>query len=171
MQIRVADGDVWVRPLTNKRYIKSSGKLNHAALKGRAISAPKVGARVWKSEISGRLRSIADDIRKHAERRVQQLIQAANDRGERGSECQFRGVMFSRVGEVRQWEIDQCDVIFDPITDEADPNYDPAHANLVFFTKPPDQILSVIEELVDRVTVLSADKLDQIPVAIGGPPN
>jgi len=66
---RVADRDIWYRTITNQKHIKNNGSLHHAALKA-FIDPPVIKTVEWKSEISGRLRSLADDIRADGERRA-----------------------------------------------------------------------------------------------------
>jgi hypothetical protein len=160
----VADGDVWYRAITNARHYRN-GRIHHAALKGRAISAPDDTAASWSSEISGRLRSIANDIREDGERRAHLQKEHSLARGESGKDFEFVAVMFVLAGAVRRWDVDRCDVIFDPNPDE-----DAAHANLVFITSPPERVLSVLDDVINGLGHCSAAELDRIPAATGGPP-
>jgi hypothetical protein len=73
--------------------------------------------------------------------------------------------MFAIAGDVRRWEVDRCDVIFDP-----NPEEDPAHANLVFITNPPERVLSVLEDVINGLGHCTAAELHRIPTAAGGPP-
>ena len=163
-QLRVADGDVWYRAITNTRHYRR-GRIHHAALRGRAISAPQNASTGWESEISGRLRSIANDIREDGERRARLQKERSRAKGESGKDFEFVAVMFAIAGDVRRWEVDRCDVIFDP-----NPEEDPAHANLVFITNPPERVLSVLDDVIDSLGHCPAGELHRIPTATGGPP-
>jgi hypothetical protein len=122
---------VWYRAITNTRHYRK-GRIHHAALK-KFINAPADHSAGWNSEISGRLRSIGNDIREDGERRAYLQKERLRAQGHSGQEFQFVAVMFATVGDVRIWRVDRCDVIFDPKPEE-----DFAHANLVFITYPPD---------------------------------
>jgi hypothetical protein len=160
---RVADRDVWYRTITNQKHIKNNGRLHHAALKA-FIDPPVIKTVEWKSEISGRLRSLADDIRADGERR------AALQR-ERSPQLsrylQFCAVVFTHPAEVRIWTIDRTDVLFDPKKDDA------AHANVVFFNKLPNDLkdLAALSEIITNLSKVSVDNLALIPEPQGGPPS
>lgn len=81
-------GDVWLRVITNERYITKNG-LHYAALKG-ALKPPKAD-RPWTLEASGRLRSLCgtpEEIAAHAADYCQKL-----NGGQK-----FLGMMFASVG-------------------------------------------------------------------------
>lgn len=159
---RVADQDVWYRTITNQKHIKRDGSLHHAALKP-FIDPPVIKAVEWKSEISGRLRSLAGDIRTDGEGRAA-LQRERNP--QLSKYLQFCAVIFTHPVEVRAWTIDRSDVLFNPKEDDA------AHANLAFFNKLPNELkeLAALSELIDNLSKVSAHDLTLIPEPQGGPP-
>jgi hypothetical protein len=159
---RVADRDVWYRAITNRKHIKKNGSLHHAALKA-FIDPPAVRAVEWKSEISGRLRSVTNDILEDGERRAA-LQREKNPQLSR--HLQFCAVIFTHPDEVRCWTLDRTDVLFDPKKDN------PAHANLAFFNKRPDELkeLAMLNEIIDNLTKVASTDLNSIPLPQGGLP-
>jgi hypothetical protein len=136
------DGDVWFRPLANKRYKAKSGRINHAAFK--TFLPPLDGSLPWKAELSGRLLSATGDqseIERDAQDRADRQKQAAKARGQRGDEFFFVGLIYARVTDVRSWALMKANVIFVP--DEPNHPYpDSAHAILVAIDLTPDEIRS-----------------------------
>jgi hypothetical protein len=68
----------------------------------------------WKAEISGRLRSIAADVEDDGRTRAARDQEAVRRQGQSGKDFEFVGVIYARVSDVRQWEISDADVVFDP---------------------------------------------------------
>ena len=73
---------------------------------------------------------------------------------------------FVTPGNVRQWKMGRADVLFQPDKD------DPAHSNLVFFDKFPDELkeLTLLYQILGELTVVPVTDLSSIPEAHGGPP-
>lgn len=160
---RVAERDVWYRAITNQKHLKKDGSLHHAALKA-FIDPPAIRTSEWKSEISGRLRSLANDIREDGEKRAA-LQRSRNP--QLSKYLHFCAVVFAHPIEIRVWPLDRTDVLFDPKKD------DPAHANVAFFNRMPDDLkqLSVLHEIINNIHKVSTDDIAQIPKALGGPPS
>lgn len=156
----VADGDVWYRNITNVRHYKN-GKLRHQALK-RFVDPPVDPNATWKSELSGRLASVDNDIVTDAQRRVDAQIKAAKANGSSGADFRFVAVVFVRRREVRSWGFLDSDVVFEPKHD------DTAHSNLVFERAPPAQVLSVLDDLISALGVTT--DVAAVPAATDGVP-
>lgn len=90
--------------------------------------------------------------------------------GESGKEFEFVGVAHALPESVRKWQIDDCDVLYDPRTNRPKGDFDIAHANLIFRTKPPEAILSAIDDLLLQIEFTPAHKIREMPRARCGPP-
>ncbi|WP_147274966.1 hypothetical protein [Ferruginivarius sediminum] len=113
--------------------------------------------------MSGRILSICDNIREDAEDRVKiQKEHVWAKQGSRGKDFKFVAVMYVTAASVRNWQIDKSDVIYSPS------DFDLAHANLVFYTLPPDKILQVIDELIQLLSVCSASEAENVLCPKGG---
>ncbi len=77
---------------------------------------------------------------------------------------EFVAVIFTKPEKARSWQIDQCDVAYNPIIEDA------AHANLTFFNRPPNDLLSNLADIMQELGVCPADNLEQLPDANGGRP-
>jgi hypothetical protein len=169
---RVSDRDVWYREITNTRHVDKTGRLKHAALKGRSISAPERSSSAWKSELSGRLRSIVsshEEIRSHGEIVATKQRDNAHGRGEAGKEFQFIGIAHADARAIRKWSVDASNVMYDPRMKPKENDFDLAHSNVVFKTKPPEGILSALDDVIGGLTVTLENHLQEAPCANCGP--
>jgi hypothetical protein len=120
-----ADGDIWFRVLTDddNNYIKK-GKIHPNAFKGKnviGVADPKKN-RVWDHELSGRLRSLTNDVIAEAH------VYCAEITKRTGQVKKFGGVMFCRVPDARRIFADTIatGIHYTPLaTDEA-------HADMTF---------------------------------------
>lgn len=158
----VADHDVWYRCITNRKHLKSDGTLHHASLRS-FIDAPAITRAKWKAELSGRLRSVGDNICEDGQRRAK--LQREK-RPEMADYFQFVAVVFAERAAIRKWAVDRTDVLFHPIC------RDRAHANLIFFNKPPNELksLTLLKAIIKELGNVSANDVHLIPPAQGGPP-
>lgn len=93
------DGDIWFRVLTedDNKYIRK-GKIHPNAFKGKnAIATPDQHKnRPWDHELSGRLRSLTNDVIAEANAYCEEMTSRT------GQTKKFGGVMFCSVPEARQ---------------------------------------------------------------------
>jgi hypothetical protein len=117
----LADGDpaeaddVWLRAITDERYLKPDGTLHNSAFSGRRVlGPPSTPGRPWSLELSGWLLSLIEGL----ERKCTDFCLGRR----------FAGVMFQSVEKLRSEASGfRTDVIFTP-----KPN-DSAHADFVGF--------------------------------------
>jgi hypothetical protein len=120
------DGDIWFRVLTedDNKYIRK-GKIHPNAFKGKnAIVAPDPQKnRPWDHELSGRLRSLTNDVVAEANAYCEEMTKRT------GQTKKFGGVMFCSVQQARQvFEgVIATRVYYTPL-----PTTDRAHADLTF---------------------------------------
>ena len=60
--------------------------------------------------------------------------------GQRGREFVFVGVAHTTAARVRTWQVDECDVLYDPRLNRKADDFDLAHANVVFRSTTPQQL-------------------------------
>jgi hypothetical protein len=89
---RVDAGDLWLRILTEEKYIRK-GKVHHSAFTGRGVFTRKEPSaeRPWSLEISGRLRSGCQNVEAEAKAFCDELSGRLNQKK------QFAGIMFCDV--------------------------------------------------------------------------
>jgi hypothetical protein len=169
----VGKGDVWHRSVTNANHVKN-GKIKHSALR---IDAPQERRVSWKTELSGQLRSIIKDIggiRATADDHAEKQRQKAIANNQKGAEFKFVGVLHAVRRHVIMWNVDKCDVVYDPRTNRLGKDFDLAHALITFRNRNPSMLkakptdppsLSAIEELVNKIEFTPEANVDGLPVA------
>lgn len=108
-------GDVWLRAITDDKYLKRDGALHNSAFSGkRVLGPPTTPERPWSIELSGWLLSLIDELEA-------KCIDFCGGRP-------FAGVMFQGVEILRsQASGVRTDVIYTPKPDDG------AHADFVAF--------------------------------------
>jgi hypothetical protein len=139
------DGDIWFRVLTDddNKYIKK-GKIHPNAFKGKnAIIAPDPQKnRPWDHELSGRLRSLTNDVVAEANAYCEEMTTRT------GQTKKFGGVMFCGIPQARQVfeNVIETRVHYTPLPT------DRAHADLTF-----NGSVSATEEVFDKLRLWLCD--------------
>jgi hypothetical protein len=136
--------DIWLRVITNERYIRADGRLNNQAFKG-AIAPPDI-RRTWSHELSGRLKSLINDI-------AAESLQFCGVR-----QKPFVGVMHAVVSALRT-QIDNritTDACYTPKPDDG------AHADFVTFDSVDDDLPRIRDWLQEIVKVARANAVSAI---------
>jgi len=145
--------EVWLRPVTNETHLKRN-TVHHGALK-KWIAPPDDPAKPWKLEVSGRLRSLVDNISADAVQSVDAQKAKLMASGKPvPSVLKYCGILYSQANDVRAIAEFDGDVIFDPTED-------PAHANIVIKDKGLDEILTVTDTLIRKLVFLQANQVSQ----------
>lgn len=151
------DAEVWLRELVNKTHAPQ-GAVHFQALKGRAIRPP-AEPRPWSNELSGRARSLAGDVREHAEAALQKAKdKSLQQLGKIPTYHQFMGVAFAKVGDLRAapGRPAGLDAIFTP-------NDDPAHADIVVYGDLSDEELQEVRDwLQEQLRFAANGQLDLV---------
>jgi hypothetical protein len=124
---RASDEDTWLRHLIVDGEVTSAGTLHPNALRNLLRRFDRQGSRRWAHGISGRLKSLANDVEERAHSEA-----AAWNRRNNSSSGQFRGVFFQRINAIRAFDQGTYDVIHFV----ADKN-DPAHGGIIRFSPLP----------------------------------
>lgn len=143
------DQDTWYRHVLISGHIKKNGEPHFNFFK--AFSPPKQN-RHWAMEISGRMLSKSFDVREMAENAAAEL-QANLMVSGNTQKASFRGVVYSKVKNIRSATVQCFDVFEEPTNDDG------AHANLTSSVNPPPPLkpngkfdwqdhMSILKELV-----------------------
>ena len=145
------DGEVWLRELTNRDYLKRDGTVHRQALKSPAISA--ADEKSWSHELSGRALSQAGDVASHGQASAQRARDKFASKGLAvPSKIDFIGVAFSRSEELRSEHPLHTDTVFTP-------NDDPAHADFVVYNSNDEDIDAIIGFLQSKLKTASVNDL------------
>jgi hypothetical protein len=135
------EADIWLRNITDKKHIRSDGKLRNNVFTGKAIAQGNE-ARSWAHELSGRLLSLTNDFEAEGQ-------QYCKNRGRT-----FMGVMYASVQSLRA-AVDgiRTDVYYTPIE-----SVDQAHADFVTFGSTDESLFRIRDWLQETVMVALAPK-------------
>jgi hypothetical protein len=143
-------GDVWLRAITDEKYLKADGTLHNSAFTGkRVLGPPSTPGRSWSLELSGWLLSLIEGLER----------KCADFCGSRP----FAGIMYRSVEQLR-WEATgfRTDVIYTPKLD------DRAHADFVAFGAADKFVIR--DPLQDILQVVRPDELAAVEALRRQPP-
>jgi hypothetical protein len=156
----VPDGECWFRVITNKRHITSDGSLHPQALRKGAFA--QSAGKPWAHELSGDLTSLAGDIPRLAQERVDHARNGFVSRGQNvPSGVVFAGVACATAQELRVAVagIPDRDVLYTPHP------ADNAHADVVTYGTTTDESLEPVRAWL--ITVLRGIFPQDIAARIG----
>lgn len=160
--------DVWLRVITDRRWLNSDGSLSEQALKKRALAPPLDSSKLWSHELSGRALSHAGDVQRNGEFFVDVV---RNLQKYPNKNLLFVGVAAAKVENLRPL----CggvksDLLFSPVMDLYNPFFDEAHSDFIVYAANEDALDEVRTNLQEVLIVILSPKCSNsdVSAAING---
>jgi hypothetical protein len=159
------DNETWLRVITDRNFVGDDGVIHDNAFGRGAIAAPP-GVRAWSHEVSGRRRSLCQNVAAEAQafvdRRRQNFTQKT--RNPPPSAWVLRAVVHSTASHLRSTITPgriTSDVIHTPI-DPPNAHPDPAHSDFVAYGSTNDDLDEIRTWLQTRLKVCWPADLPQL---------
>ena len=153
LNVLVSD-DVWLRVVTDARWVNTDGSLSEQALKKKALAPPLDPNKPWSHELSGRSLSHAKDVQKNG---VFFVDVVRNKQRNPNKHLRFVGVAAATVGDLRPLCARlKSELVFSPVMEVYNPFFDEAHSDFVVYAANEDSLDEVRTSLQELLILVKS---------------
>lgn len=153
--------DRWFRPITSRDSVRNHEhgvRLHHSFVK-KFTSPQQVGSN-YKSELSGRIRSLAGSTENIHTNGTQHANLRKSGVGNTASAIEFVGVAWAKVSLIRKWQFSSSDAIHTPTGFWLTCTKDRAHSDLVLKDHYPGDVVAFKDKIAEGLSVILAENIE-----------